>query len=356
MAKIISLFNHKGGVSKTTTAFNLGWSLANFGKKVLLVDLDSQCNLTGLLLGYAKLDNGLDSFYESRENLTLKTIVESLVDGISPDNVLDNEKGSLFQADNSNLFLLPGHLNISSMDSQISIALKIAAGVPATRNLPGALPDLINRLSVMQNFEYVIYDMSPNIGGLNEVMLMSSDYFIIPTAPDFFSWQAVQSLTSYLTSWKNEIDTFKHNTTRRAAVALKNEPKFLGTIQQRYRIRKQEPAKSFAKWIEAIRKTIDNELVPALGKLNCLMPREIVQNALDEYSSGLEAYDLAHISDFNSLIAISQNHSKPVFELTDEDLKDANQFGWALKTMKDSRDSFRNQFEQLANMMVKLTS
>ena len=63
MATIISLFNHKGGVSKTTTAFNLGWSLANEGKRVLLVDLDSQCNLTGLLLGYARLDSGLDAFY-----------------------------------------------------------------------------------------------------------------------------------------------------------------------------------------------------------------------------------------------------------------------------------------------------
>lgn len=46
MTKIICLFNHKGGVSKTTT-FNLGWMLAKKGKKVLLADFDPQCNLTG---------------------------------------------------------------------------------------------------------------------------------------------------------------------------------------------------------------------------------------------------------------------------------------------------------------------
>jgi chromosome partitioning protein len=40
MTKTICLFNHKGGVSKTTTTFNLGWALARLGKKVLLVDLD----------------------------------------------------------------------------------------------------------------------------------------------------------------------------------------------------------------------------------------------------------------------------------------------------------------------------
>ena len=52
MSKSICLFNHKGGVSKTTTTFNLGWSLAALEKKVLIVDLDSQCNLTGLVLGF----------------------------------------------------------------------------------------------------------------------------------------------------------------------------------------------------------------------------------------------------------------------------------------------------------------
>jgi cellulose biosynthesis protein BcsQ len=47
---LISLFNHKGGVSKTTTAFNLGWAMADRGKRVLIVDADPQCNLTGTVL------------------------------------------------------------------------------------------------------------------------------------------------------------------------------------------------------------------------------------------------------------------------------------------------------------------
>ena len=51
MAKRIALFNHKGGVSKTTTTFNLGWMLAQMGNRVILVDGDPQSNLTGLVLG-----------------------------------------------------------------------------------------------------------------------------------------------------------------------------------------------------------------------------------------------------------------------------------------------------------------
>ncbi len=52
MAKQIALFNHKGGVGKTTTTFNLGWMLGNKGKKVIIVDSDPQCNLTGMVLGF----------------------------------------------------------------------------------------------------------------------------------------------------------------------------------------------------------------------------------------------------------------------------------------------------------------
>ena len=60
--KIISLFNHKGGVSKTTTTFNMGWMLANLGYKVLIVDADPQCNLTALALGYSTTDD-FDKIY-----------------------------------------------------------------------------------------------------------------------------------------------------------------------------------------------------------------------------------------------------------------------------------------------------
>ena len=67
MAKIISLFNHKGGVSKTTTAFHLGWKMAELGRKVLLVDADAQCNLTGLTLGLGDYDE-LFKFYDSKQN------------------------------------------------------------------------------------------------------------------------------------------------------------------------------------------------------------------------------------------------------------------------------------------------
>lgn len=62
--KVIALFNNKGSVSKTTTTFNLGWMLSLLGKKVLIVDSDPQCNLTGLCINTTK-EGKLEKLYDS---------------------------------------------------------------------------------------------------------------------------------------------------------------------------------------------------------------------------------------------------------------------------------------------------
>ncbi|BEN39451.1 AAA family ATPase [Serratia nevei] len=356
MATSICFFNHKGGVSKTTTTFNLGWSLAELGKKVLMVDLDSQCNLTGMVLGYATIEEGLDSFYASRENLTMGPIVEYLINGGQPEEYLRNETGKIHGTLNNNLYLLPGHLDVADLDSQISVSLKIAAGIPATRNIPGNLPKILQLIAQANEIDYILYDLSPNVGGLNEVVLMSSDYFIVPTTPDFFCWQAVSSLSKNIPKWHKELRRFKEDNDVNAARAIKNEPKFIGTIQQRYRPRNGAPAKSFDKWINNIRAAVDNILVPRLSEINCLVPRDKVQRALTATGSDLSAYDLAHIPDFNSLIAISQQLSTPVFSITNKQISDAGQFGHSLNTMKDSRDSFATQFHALAERILDITS
>ncbi len=63
MVQKIALFNHKGEVSKTTTTFHLGWTLANKGKRVILVDADPQCNLKGLVLDYKGEEGEIERLY-----------------------------------------------------------------------------------------------------------------------------------------------------------------------------------------------------------------------------------------------------------------------------------------------------
>jgi cellulose biosynthesis protein BcsQ len=65
MVQKIALFNHKGGVSKTTTTFNLGWMLATKGKKVIIVDADPQCNLTAMVLEFSTKED-IEELYQKR--------------------------------------------------------------------------------------------------------------------------------------------------------------------------------------------------------------------------------------------------------------------------------------------------
>lgn len=355
MPKTICFFNHKGGVSKTTTTFNLGWALAKAGYRVLMVDLDSQSNLTGIVLGYQAIDDtAMDAFYTSRANLTLKPIVEALINGISPAEFMKTDKSNLLQTGNNNLFLLPGHLNVAELDSQISVSLKIASGIPATRNIPGNLPLMLQEIAKNEEADYVLYDLSPNVGGLNEVILMSSDYFIVPTSPDYFCLQAIGSLTKHITKWHRELKRFKEeNDFDSQSFPIKNMPKFMGAIQQRYRPRYEKPATSFQAWIDKIRAEIVNNLVPSLAKINCTIDESIFTQTIS--GTNLQPFDLAHVPDFNSLIAISQQLSKPVFDLTDQEIKTTGKvFGHAEETMRTSRDNFNEIFTSLAQRVISL--
>ena len=101
--KIIELFNHKGGVSKTTTTFHIAWKLSLQDKKVLLVDGDPQCNLTGMFMG-----DSFDDYYEndSTKLLNIKDAVSMAFAGRpQPIAAIDCPR----HIKNNNLYLIPGH-------------------------------------------------------------------------------------------------------------------------------------------------------------------------------------------------------------------------------------------------------
>src|ERR1017187_1276289 len=140
MAKIICLFNHKGGVSKTTTAFNLGWMLARKGKRVLLADFDPQCNLTGMVLGFKGIEE-LNSLYSLEKPRNVK-------DGLAP---AFESRPSPIEAvkceqvkDQENLYLLPGHIGLAEYEVTLGIAQELSGSLPTLRNLPGALRHLLD--------------------------------------------------------------------------------------------------------------------------------------------------------------------------------------------------------------------
>ena len=175
---------------------------------------------------------------------------------------------------------------------------------------------------------------------------MGSDYFIVPTSPDYYCNQAIISLSRVLPRWNKEIEVFRDESL--IYPFPKSPPKFCGIISQRYRPRLGSPAKSFQQWIDTIKLTVLKEFTPELEKIGMAISVPEFNRA----SAGDTPFNLINIADFNSLIAQSQQHNKPVFALTDDEI---GQVGVILETMKKSRDQFRDTFDCLANSIEIIT-
>jgi cellulose biosynthesis protein BcsQ len=345
MFKRISLFNHKGGVSKTTTAFNLGWMLASKGKRILLVDCDPQCNLTGMVLGF-KGAADLQKLYTASSNNNIR-------DGLAPafeSRPSPIEASECIQVTGQpNMFLLPGHIGLAEYEVTLGIAQELSGSLPTLQNLPGALSSLITKTAGKYKADYVIVDMSPSLGPINQNILTTSDFFIVPMNPDYFSVMAIDSLASVLPRWGAWAEKARNLAILASASYPfpKVEPKFLGTIVQKYRPRGGgTPAKAFQSWIDEIDSGVKNKLYPALRTARLTLPLEKYERA------GLGAdFCIAQMADFNGLIAVSQKHQMPVFKLTDKQLA---QGGVILERTKTSMHNFRKLFSEAAQRIIKL--
>ena len=90
--RTIAFFSHKGGVSKTTTTYNLGWALANAGKRVLMIDGDPQCNLTGMTLSLGGQED-FEKLYESDNRANLYDALRPAFEAI-PERIRAVDVGS----------------------------------------------------------------------------------------------------------------------------------------------------------------------------------------------------------------------------------------------------------------------
>jgi len=341
------MFNHKGGVSKTTTTFNLGWMLAEKGHRVVMIDADPQCNLSGLVLDYDS-SKDFDSFYEAHPNANIKAALAPAFES-QPRPIETCEcvevKGR------SGLFLVPGHVNLSEYEVTLGIAQELSGSIQALKNLPGAFHFFVQKVAASQQADYVLIDMSPSLGAINQNFLMSSDYFIVPAAPDYFSVMAIDSLATILPKWiewakkAGELETLK----TASYPFPKFNLKFLGTVVQRYRPRNGKATVGFQNWINQINARVTDRLAPALDTRGAMFLPATYKAADVDKSKG---YCLAEIADFNSLITASQKNQTPVFALTDAMFEHV---GTVLAQDVSKREEFKTIFETLANRVIALT-
>jgi cellulose biosynthesis protein BcsQ len=346
MHKVIALFNHKGGVSKTTTTFSLGWMLAEMGHRVVMIDTDPQCNLTGLVLDYQQAED-LDEFYQKHPNQNIRAGLAPAFES-QPKRIEAVECIAVKKRDG--LLLLPGHVNLSEYEVTLGIAQELSGSIQALKNLPGAFHYFISQVAVANKADFVLLDMNPSLGAINQNLLMTSDCFVVPTAPDYFSLMAIDSLAAILPKWIEWAKKAHAMETLQSAAYPFPETKLrlLGTVIQKYRPRKGKATEGFQSWIDDINKRVTEKLVPILRKHGVAFEENVYE---DVGTGAAHAYCLAQIPDFNTLIATSQSHQTPVFALKDDMFRHS---GTVLEQDKVKRDEFRQIFLLLAERVVAL--
>lgn len=159
MAKIIAVVNNKGGVGKTTTVANLGYAWARSGKRVLLVDLDSQANLTTMV----------------------DTIPIDEHDRIIYDSLIDRKAPPIDKVE-KNLDIVPSGLTLSSYEKD---SVKDNLWIYS-------LKDVL--VHVRDAYDFIILDCPPALGSITYTALVAADFFLLIGTPDSMSYAGMKMI------------------------------------------------------------------------------------------------------------------------------------------------------------------
>lgn len=296
--KTIAFFNNKGGVGKTTLVYHLAYMFADLGVRVLVADLDPQANLTAISLDIDTLDE-LDI-----------GLVDSIYDVIAP--IISGEQSiapHVIEV-SENFGLLAGDLELSFVEDALSSAwadtkndspLVKRRGIRISMALAKAVRDAGRAFEA----DIAMIDVGPNLGALNRAALLGADYVIVPVAPDIFSLKGLRNVGSVLKTWRNGWNERTSDVAAPTGGWPTGDMRPIGYVVSRFTIYAGDKARHFRRWINR---------VPEIFQKDVLGSKIQAAETVEE-----DAFSLAWLKDYHSLIAMAHEARKPVFHLKPSD-------------------------------------
>lgn len=360
MAKIISIFNNKGGVGKSTISWNLAHGLGTLDKKVLLVDFDPQCNLSIAMLGESAFVASLPS-QNAPYGMTIRSFLQRFLQNTGGEEIFLH-KGP-HTSDNVDLIAGDFWLNIYADSLNVGNDLLMGSGLSryvALQKIVAAA-----ELKVGLSYDYVIVDLPPSFGALVRAAFYSSDYFVVPCTSDSFSAYCVgligQMVPAFIADWESGLRRFKSMNPHFNDFDLLGKPVFAGWIfngfdtarQRRTAAQMAANAPLGNKKMNQADETMHDRLVVAIrDDLIGVLRRDITH--YNSVAPALPAnFRIGDIEDANVLIQNSLWLSVPLGNLDEHEqvtsLRDRT--GWADNQAEQIR-LFKQKFEEAAQQII----
>ena len=296
---VLTFFNNKGGVGKTSLVYHLAWMLSETGDRVLACDLDPQANLTATFLSEDDLVSMWDGDLRNR---TIYQCVEPLTE------VADLREPRVHRVSDT-LGVIPGDLALSGFEDILSSEWPNALG---DSNLYRPFRILTAFWQVMQAgaaaFEasIILVDVGPNLGALNRSALIATDHVIAPLGADLFSLQGLRNLGPARARWTTEWSKRRRNWSPPAFPLPAGSMAPMGYIVQQHGVRLGRPVRAYDRWVNRMPEAYHRNL---LGEAHASFPA----------TPDDDAHCLATVRHYRSLVPMAQEARKPIFALTNAD-------------------------------------
>ncbi|MGH3867906.1 MAG: ParA family protein [Pseudonocardiaceae bacterium] len=311
---IITFFNNKGGVGKTTLVYHLAWMLADLGHRVVAADLDPQANLTAAFLD----EDEIQELWNSAEPRSVWSAIRPFVDG---EGVIGAVTPTA--TDDERLALLPGDLSLSRFEDDLSTQWREC--LDGTRLRPylvtSAFWTVLRSAADCHGADVVLVDVGPSLGAINRAALVASDHVVVPVAPDLFSLQGLRNLGPTLRAWRGGWRKRLTELDERDRPMPAGSMTPLGYVVLGHGVRLNRAVKAYKRWIERI-------------------PVDFHSAVLDEKQPppDPDPYCLAQLKHYHSLMPLAQEARKPMFALKPAD----GAFGGHAQAAQSAYDDFRS--------------
>jgi chromosome partitioning protein len=329
--KKVLFANNKGGVGKTTLAFNCAMSFAKQGYKTVLVDLDPQCNLSRLSLG----DNHYEKTLFSSQEKDIYDVLKGVIEGGADINL--NVPFIPIPNSDNNLFLMKGSVNLSLYENILVTAYgQAASGQQLGYFQTSAIDRFLRDKGLNDEVDIFLIDTSPSLSLLNQIIFLGADYFVVPMMPDAFSVQGIENLGSIFEKWKQnwKITGKALSGNTESKFVLSGDGLFIGYIVNSYNVYGKQPIKDHRHWIEEIPAKVKKYLSEKHGR-----------NGLVEKSW---KSPLVEIQDYGRIPAKCQEIGVAIFDLDPELIEEIHQ------GTRENIEKSKEEFATLSDRILKI--